>query len=141
MKIFILAILSILMLSCDKSPTWSDADKDNIKHYESAFRLVQEVTKLSNSKGPGVVSDQEMDFIVRNYEAALIESRLVRDDVLELARNGMSVAFRSKFQRGVELRLESWSSTNPSLEIEGSALLDEWADWSNSNRSEIKIPR
>jgi len=72
---------------------------------------------------------------------ALDEAKLVRDDVLEKAYPGMSKPFRDKFQRSLELQIRNLEHGDAAAEIAGSFLHDEWVDWINVRRREIKISR
>ena len=133
--------LILMSVACGGNPTWTEEEIANSEHYHASAAAYQRTVRISNQGGPGVMSTAEVNQIRELLRTALQEARLVRDDVLEKALRGMSLPFRQKYQRGLELQLRNMEGGSATAEVAGSALIDEWIDWINPRRSEARFPR
>jgi hypothetical protein len=125
-----------------KKPHWSDEEKQNATHYFLSTESAKSATMLGNN-GPAssLVTPTTFKEMLRLRKFAVQEALLVRDDVLEKAYAGMSKPFREKYQRGLQLQIRAVEQNEPSSEFTGSNLHDEWVDWFNAHRSEIRFPK
>jgi len=129
-------------LAHNPESTWTDEERQNAMHFMLSGDASAAATKLLNL-GPGYtsMSHAEIQEIQRLRRLALAEARLVRDDVLEKVLLGMSKPWRAKHQRGLELQIQAIENDDTSAELLGSALHDEWVDWVNAHRADLRIPR
>jgi hypothetical protein len=128
-----------VVVSCGQ--TWTQSDKENAQHFLKSLRLVNEAHSIMNKGGPGTVSKADFERMLSLYQTALKEAELVQDNVLDKAHPNLRNNYRMYFQKGIELEVNAWTNAKPYDEIQGSALMDSWADWFEKNRDSIKIPR
>lgn len=119
---------------------WSNGEKENAEHFVQSIRLVVQAHESSNKRGAEGMSKSDLEGILAAYESALHEANLVTDEVLAKANPELPQNYRLYFQKGIELRISSWTNSRPYEEIQGSALMDSWGDWFERNRQNIKIP-
>jgi len=127
-----------------RSPTraWTAEEKENIRHFFTSMDATQAATRLGNAGGGySFVPEATVQEMYRLRQEALREAVMVRDDVLEKAAPGLSVQWRQKHQRGLELQLMAVERRDASAEIAGSALHNDWIDWINSNKAKVLIPK
>ena len=126
----------------EPSVTWTDDEKESIRHFFASMEATQAATRLGNAGPPySTISESTMGEIQRLRRRALQEAVLVPDDVLEKAMPGMSALWREKHQRGLELQIQAVDKGDISAEIAGSALHNEWVEWINASRERIRIPK
>ena len=87
--------------------SWTDDQKENARHFFASTEASQAATRLGNA-GPAysTIPESTISEMRRLRRLALAESVLVRDDVLEKAMPGMSVPWREKYQRALELQIQ-----------------------------------
>lgn len=133
---------SILMLvACGGTPAWTEEEIANFEHFHASMAASQQAVRISNQGGPGVMSAAEVNQRRESLRTALQEARLVKDDVMEKGLQGMSLPFRQKYQRGLELQLRSMELGSAMAAVEGSDLTNEWINWINLRSSEARFPR
>ena len=120
---------------------WSQGEKEDAQHFIQSISFVVQAHELSNRRGAGLISKSELDETLSLYKSALREANITTDKVLAKAHSELPKNYRLYFQKGIELRISSWTNDRPYEEIQGSALMDSWADWYERNRQNIKIPR
>lgn len=135
--------LILMLVACGGNPAWTEEEIANFEHFHASQAAYQQTVRISNQRGPGVMSAAEVNQRRELLRTALQEARLVKDDVMEKGLQRMSLPFRQKYQRGLELQLRNMELERGSAmaEVEGSALIDEWIDWINSRTSEARFPR
>jgi hypothetical protein len=47
----------------------------------------------------------------------------------------------AKYKAGLTLRINNLKNGNAQDEVKGSILIDEWANWLEKNRKDIKVPK
>lgn len=121
--------------------SWNDDEKENARHIFAAADASQAATRLGNA-GPAysTIPTATINEIQRLRNLALAESLLVRDEVLEKASPGMSKLWHEKYQRSLELQIRAFDHADAPSEMAGSALFNEWIEWLNANRKNIRIP-
>ena len=132
-------VLLSSLIGCGQK--WSQSEKENAEHFFQSIRFVVQAHKASNKRGAGPMSRADFDEMLSLYKSALREANLVTDEVLAKANPELPKNYRLYFQKGIELRISSWTNSRPYEEIQGSALMDSWGDWFEQNRRNIKIPR
>lgn len=120
-----------------KKQQWSHEERENIEHFLNSMQYVMQAHKITNSNSP---SNIDFNYMEALYKKALNEAELVTDEVLRKANPELLSNYRLYFQKGVKLRISSWEKGTPYDEIQGSALIDSWANWYMQNRNDIKIP-
>jgi hypothetical protein len=125
-------LLVALLVGCGQQ--WSQSEKDNAQHFVRSLDLVIEAHKISNATGAGPMPTEKFAVMVDLYEHALSEAKLVTDEVLAKAAPELPKNYRLYFQKGIDLRISGWTNRRPSDEIQGSGLMDTWADWYKLNR-------
>jgi len=131
--------LVALLIGCGQQ--WSQGEKEDAEHFIQSISFVVQAHELSNRRGAGLISKSELDETLSLYKSALREANIATDKVLAKAHSELPKNYRLYFQKGIELRISSWTNDRPYEEIQGSALMDSWADWYESKRQNIKIPR
>ena len=117
-------------------------ERDNARHVVRALESAQAAVRISNKGTPYTTLSQGDLVEIRAYKkAALEDAKRVQDHVLDKIHPEIRTHFRDEFQRGLELQLRNLTSGDVASEVRGSALVNRWADWFNSNRSQIKIPK
>lgn len=140
--VFRLALLALIVVSVSSCvQQWTQEEKENAEHFLKSLNLVIEAHTNSNKRGPGIVSTQDFAKNISLHQRAFDEANLVQDDVLDKIHSELKSNYRMYFQKGAELRISAWMNGNNYDEIQGSALMDSWADWYQKNQSNIKIPR
>ncbi len=132
-------VLLASLIGCGKE--WSQSEKENAEHFTQSVRLVVQAHEASNKQGAVAMSKTDFDEMLSLYKNALREATLVTDEVLAKAHPELPKKYRLYFQKGMELRISSWTNSRPYEEIQGSALMDSWGDWYEQNRQNIKIQR
>jgi len=122
---------------------WTEEEIKNTSHFLVSLEANRAATRIINKALPlpRIVSETDIQEIIRLQKAALREAKLVKDSVLEKAHPELREHFRYEYQKGIELMIESVEAGNAAAQITGSTLLDQWVDWLNSNRKEIRIPK
>ena len=133
--------LILMLVACGGTPAWTEEEIANFEHFHASQAAYQRAVRISNQGGPGVMSAAEVNQRRELLRTALQEPRLVKDDVMEKGLQGMSLPFRQKYQRGLELQLRNMERGSVMAEVEGSTLIDEWIDWINPRTSEARFPR
>ena len=133
------SVLTASLIGCGQQ--WSHGEKENAEHFLQSIELVVQAHESSNKQGAGAMSKSDLDETLSLYRSALHEANLVTDEVLAKANPELPKSYRLYFQKGIELRISSWTHDRPYEEIQGSALMDSWGDWFERNRQNIKIPR
>ncbi len=131
--------LVALLIGCGQQ--WSQGEKEDAEHFIQSISFAVQAHELSNKRGAGLISKSELDETLSLYKSALREANIATDKVLAKAHSELPKNYRLYFQKGIELRISSWTNDRPYEEIQGSALMDSWADWYERNRQNIKIPR
>ena len=132
-------VLLASLIGCGQE--WSQSEKENAEHFTQSVRLVVQAHEASNKQGAVAMSKTDFDEMLSLYKNALREATLVTDEVLAKAHPELPKKYRLYFQKGMELRISSWTNSRPYEEIQGSALMDSWGDWYEQNRQNIKIQR
>jgi hypothetical protein len=128
--------LVVLLIGCGQQ--WSHGEKENAEHFVQSISFVVQAHELSNRRGSGSISKLDLDQILALYKSALRETNIVTDEVLAKTHSELPKNYRLYFQKGIELRINSWTNDRPYEEIQGSALMDSWADWYERNRENIR---
>jgi hypothetical protein len=150
LNIVLTALILILTGACSRGPVWSPDEMENSQHFFQSLEANQRAVELSRKSDPDV-PQFGIDKINRYQKSALSEARLVRDSVLDKAHPELKVHFRSEYQKGLELILNSYeiasspksgppSSGQIELQVSGVTLLKQWTVWLNAHDREIRIP-
>ncbi len=135
-------VMGTFVIACTAEPDWTAEEKENALHYLRSSQADLAAVKANNQlgeSGPREMPEDAYRYVLTQKKMALEEAKLVRDNVLEKACPGMSVPFRQKYQRSLELQIRNLETGDVQAEIMGSALHDEWVDWINARR--VKIPK
>jgi len=142
MRIILLLIIAIFSSSCNEEPEWTENEKLNAAHFFRALQHAQKATSIANKavSDSNLTSDdirQEMPVL----EDALREAAAVDNEFLKERHPGMALAFRSKFQAGIEARIAGLKTKDAGSLNSSVALRDEWVDWFEANKRETQMPR
>lgn len=131
--------LLAVVVACSE---WSAEEKENSQNILRAFKEVQEATRISNSGlSFAPMPPANLERMIAHYEAALIYAITVEDKVLDKVHPEIRPHWRGEFEQGLHLRLINFHERDTQAEIEGSALLDQFGDWWDVNKDDIKIPK
>jgi hypothetical protein len=139
--VFNMLILTSLLVVCGTKSSWSQAEKQNAQHFINTLNTALEAIRISNQGGPGLMSEVDRRRILNYYKEALKEAKLVQNNVLIKIHPELKNHFRNELQRGIELRIVNFEQGDVSAELEGSRLMDAWADWYIENQNEMRIPK
>ncbi|MEZ4416873.1 MAG: hypothetical protein R3E10_14075 [Gemmatimonadota bacterium] len=137
-----LLIGSLLVLTSCADRRWSPEEIENAQHLLNAQQADVIAERMGSMDSPHATPGDAMTrAVLEHRREALRQARLVRDDVLEKARPGLSQQFRDTFERGLELLIEGAETGDADLQSEGAQLHQAWIDWSHEHGSEILIPQ
>ncbi|MEK6802920.1 MAG: hypothetical protein AABZ34_09635 [Nitrospirota bacterium] len=139
MSKFVSVFVILFIAGCGSPSQWNDMDKVSVTSFIRSIALVTKAHSVSNARGPGVVSKSQMQEMMRLYEEAYQLSRKTTDESLAKANPELPKHYSLYFREGLRLRLEAWNTGKNYSEIQGSSLLDSWADW--YGKAEIHIPK
>jgi len=126
---------------------WTEDEKENGRHIIRSFEAQKAAVKLINDGPPGysTIPTAKVQDIVTLLRLALDEAGLAGDEILDKALPGLSKAFREKYQQSIEFELRSMNEADAAASmtasITASKLYDEWVDWINPRRHQLKIPK
>ena len=79
--------------------------------------------------------------MTKHYQNALQYAEIVTDEVLDKVHPKIRGRWRGEMEEGIRLRLINFHEGDVQAEIKGSALLDRFGDWWNTNKPDIKISK
>jgi len=115
---------------------WSEADRENIRHYFTSAEASRAATAYTND--PNIPFDENEYLSI--CRLALDEAKLVDDLVLAKAHPDMPERFRALYQESLVLMIHAVENRDNQASVNASSLHDQWVDWYNANRGKIKIP-
>ena len=121
-------------------PTWSDEDRKNLAYLFESQRTNMSAHLLVKPTMQQVSPETVQEMIALNTRA-LMQARLVRDDVLAKMHPLLRSVFRTFYETSLELFLESVSEENDEKSRRSAALHGQWVEWWDSNRSEFQVPK
>ena len=124
-----------------RAPSWSAEEIANSRHFFASMEASRAATRLLKSSVNSSVPQATVDEFLRLQRLALYEAALVRNDVLEKAMPGLAVVWREKYERSLKLSLRAVEQREVRGQLAASRLHDEWVDWINSNKNNIRVPR
>ncbi|MDY7026345.1 MAG: hypothetical protein SVC26_08420 [Pseudomonadota bacterium] len=114
---------------------WTEWEKSNIENFFKSRQTIQHEIDLLN-KGA--------DFSVSRHSLALNNALryalLVREDVLFKANSELPQQYET-YKKSLQISLEGYLESDNNKIMLGDQLFDQWIDWFNDNRHEIKIPQ
>lgn len=132
-------VICLLLTGCGSPSKWKDEDKVSITSFIRSIEMVVKAHSVSNTRSSGVISRDQMEEMVHLYEEAYKLSEMATDESLAKANSELPKYYSLYFREGLRLRLKAWETGENYSEIQGSSLLDSWADW--YEKAEIKIPK
>ena len=130
----------LLLQACSSEKSWTQNDKENVEHFFKSIEAKQAATLIINKLSSRIIPQEDIQEILRYQRIALQEAQLVTDDVLNKAHPELREHFRYEYQKGLDLFIKSLEAPDFAAQITGSSLLDQWSDWLNAHRQEIRIP-
>jgi hypothetical protein len=138
---FVCIGLALWWVATPSAPTWTEDQVANAQHFSHSMEASRAATRLYNSQTPhGSVSEATVQELLRLRRLALEEASLVRDDVLEKAKPGLSRIWREKYQRSLEISVSAIPRGDAAGQMQAQALWSDWVDWISTNKSEIRVP-
>lgn len=151
-KVTSILLISLILQSCSSETSWTEEEMKNIEHFYRSQEADLAAVDIDNRIGFSISSEagsfnfrkaRESDIesyfqILKYKEIALQEAELVKDSVLDKAHPELREHFRKEYQRGLELQL---TKNDVTAGLMGSALHNQWVDWVNTHKHEIKIPK
>lgn len=128
-KLVSVFVIYLFVAACGNSSQWNDADKVSITSFIRSIELVTKAHSVSNTRALGVISKDQMQEMMRLYDEAYQLSKKTTDESLAKANPELPKYYSLYFREGLRLRLEAWKTEKNYSEIQGSSLLDSWADW------------
>jgi hypothetical protein len=139
MKITYLICVLLLFISCDKKPKFSEEEKRQARLFIEVIQLDNESTNLSNSGEPyGIIDTSTINRMLELKSAALEKAKLIPNSVLLKMHKDLPENF-DKYKQGISLRIQNLKYGYSASEIKGSKLIDEWTDWYDQNKKDIKV--
>lgn len=129
--------LVLLFSACSEpAPSWSEAEKENIRHFL--------VSAESSRAATAYLNDADIPFVQEEYlkivKLALSEAKKVDDAVLAKAHPDLPERFRNLYQESLEKTVKAFETKDNEESVVASSLHDQWVAWFNQNRSRIRIP-
>jgi len=136
-----LILISLLILSCNSKPKFTEEEKVEARNFISSINADIESIKISNSQEAyGSISPSNVKKMLELKKEALTFAEKISDEVLLKMHEELPIEYK-KYKKGLSLRIQNLESGNIESEIDGSRMIDEWADWYSANKREIKIPK
>lgn len=135
------AIIFISLLSCNSKIEFSETEKKQANLFIEVLDLDMQSIKISNSNEDfAKINPENISQILKLKSQALSKADEIPNSVL-LKMNKDLPKYYSKYKKGLALRIDNLKNGNIKSEVEGSRLIDEWADWYNDNLNKLKIPK
>jgi hypothetical protein len=113
-------------------------DLENIQHFLLSKTADESAARLLNDGAPyTLIAPETMREIKQLRREALEHAKLVRDDVLERMVAGLSIAFREKYVRGIDLWVRSIETGDVQGLMISASLHNEWIAWLEEHESEF----
>ena len=134
----VVLIALIVSSACsEQDDNWTEAEKENIQYFFTSGEANRAAVAYSNSADKPFVESEYLDLQRR----ALAEALKVEDAVLAIAHPDLPESFRNLYQRSLELSIEAFENNDNAASLKSSSLHDQWVEWYNAHRREIRIPR
>jgi len=134
---FVLLILVFTSACSEQHENWSQADKENIRHFFTSAEANRAATAYSNDPSIPFVEDEYLKL----QKLALKEAKMVNDAVMAKAHPELPERYRNLYQASLEQTILAFENRDNAASVKGSALHDQWVDWYNANRRKIRIPK
>lgn len=143
-------LISLMLQSCTPEASWTAEDMENIEHLYRSQEADLAAIDISNRLGLSNFSKTEaLEYYFQMLEyqkIALQEAELIKDSVLDKAHPELREHFRNEYQKSIELQLKR---NDPTIQFDdivaagimGAKLHNQWVDWFNAHKHEIKIPK
>lgn len=136
-KVFLLTTL----ISCNSHPNFNDDEKAKARLFIEVIALDNESNSISNSHRPNsLIASAEIQRMLELKKKARNLANQIPEQVLKKMHPTLPEYFKI-YKKGLSLRIDNLENGNINTEIDGSKLLDEWADWYVQNKQEIKVPK
>lgn len=127
------------------TPSLTDREKTNLEHYHRSSDAVRQAQRIIDAGPPDQISQlepEEAAAYVSLYKIALNEAKKVDLDVLAKIHPDLPQHYRDEYVPAVELLHRSLTSGgNFNDQIDSHRLWDDWVEWFNANRSDIRMPK
>jgi hypothetical protein len=127
------------------TPSLTDQEKDNLEHYHRSSDAVRQAQRILNAGPPDQISQlkpEEAVAYISLYKIALNEAKQVDLDVLAKIHPELPQHYRDEYLPAVELLHQSHTSVGTfNNQMESHRLWDDWVDWFNANKSDIRMPK
>lgn len=135
------AIVFISILSCNSNLKYTETEKGQAKQFIESLNLDMQSIKISNSENDSTKIDAENISRILFFKThALLKAEEIPNSVLLKMNKDLPENY-SKYKKGLALRIDNLKNGNLKAEMEGSRLINEWADWYDVNKGNIKIPK
>ena len=138
----VFAALVAIFLSGRLGETWTDSEISTARLVLSALGENRAATDISNS---GVafsrLSQADATVMVSHYVKALEFAEGVTDPVLDKIHPEFKQHWNGEFEEGLRLQIRLFERGDVPAGLRGSTLADQFTDWWNSNKRDIKIPK
>lgn len=113
--------------------------KDTVAHFIATMESANLASRVVN-KGTAysVVSEADVDEMMRHYRAAFSNAVEVDIDFLNQKYDGWGTHFEKEFLTGLRLVIEGNDKADASMSVAGQRLMDSWGDWFNDHVKEIR---
>ncbi len=133
---------------------WTDAERENLEHYHRSKEAAQQRARIVNSQKPthdllgmpiaGTTefTSQEAEALRSLVDVALREAQMVDLEILRKVHPELPSYFQHKYIKCLQIehqRFHSRVSFNDQLT--GQRLQDEWVNWFNQNKLNIRFPK
>lgn len=145
-----IVLSSFALLSCSTESTWTKEERKNANHFFLSMESDAAAVRILNKEpSPAILSQRDIDMILKYRKTALHEAMLVTDNVLDKAHPQLREHWRNEYEKGLQLYIKTIESPDSYetydrllfYQMQGQLLLDVFTDWFNAHNQEIKIPK
>lgn len=132
-------------LTAKPNPSLTDEKKANFEHYNRSEDAARQAQSIMNAGPPDRVTElkpEEATAFVSLLKIALNEGKKVDLGVLAKIHPDLPAHYRDEYLLSIEL-LHRYHTENSTFAVqrESYRLWDNWVDWFNANRSDIRAPK
>jgi hypothetical protein len=142
MTVFVrLAFILSVLTSCSSSYEWSDEEKGKAQFFMKAMEADFESVDISNSNQAfGNLNVEDKQRMLSLKKKALMYAEQIPDSILIKIHSELPEKY-TLYKRGLSMRIQNLENGDIEAEIEGSRLIDEYADWYDYHLGELKVPK
>ena len=130
------------LLTSKPSLSWTEAEKANLRHFHNSDNAARGIIQLSKFSNGTNLSPAEISEYLSLSRSALREAKLVNPKVLAKAHPDLPYHYQNEYIASFEIYHRAIEGNmDISAQLKSRKLWDDWVDWFNDNKSDIRLPK